>query len=166
MKDRLTPPQSQRLIELGVDPSKASMCMLYFPESDSSEPLESWQMWEERGKLLCNPDESQVQDVECVIVPKDADYDQSAKEEHSIFTLSDVLSLLPKRIDNLILSIFGTGFDELTEETKEGWMASYVTEFMEVESKNTIFQSPELIDALYELLCWVLQNHPDKIKKS
>ena len=45
MKSNLTPEQSQRLIELGVDPSKASMCMLYFPESDSSEPLESWQMW-------------------------------------------------------------------------------------------------------------------------
>ena len=74
MRNNLTPEQSQRLIELGVDPSKASMCMLYFPESDNSEPLESWQMWEECGKLLCNPDESQVQDVECVIVSKDADY--------------------------------------------------------------------------------------------
>lgn len=167
MKTKLTPSQSQRLIELGVDPSKASMCMLYFPESDSSEPLESWQMWEENGKLLCNPDESQVQDVECVIVPKSADYDLDDKEEHPIFTLTDIISLLPQRIDNRILSIFGTGFDELTEESNEGWMASYVTEFMEAESKNTIFQAPELIDALFELLVWCItkgyyQNNTEK----
>ena len=82
---------------------------------------------------------------------------------YSIFTLTDILALLPKRIDNLILSIFGTGFDELTEESKEGWMASYVTEFMEAESKNMIFQAPELIDALYELLVWCITNKYLKI---
>lgn len=124
MKTNLTPSQSQRLIELGVDPSKASEVKEFDDELSK---------WTHRGS--------------------------------PIFTLTDILSLLPQRIDTLILSIFGTGFDELTVESKEGWMASYVTEFMEAESKNTIFQAPELIDALFELLCWVLKNHPDKIKR-
>lgn len=121
MKDRLTPEQSQRLIELGVDPSNASK--------------------------------------------REVVHDPNPKKEYiaTIFTLTDILTLLPQRIDNLILSIFGTGFDELTEESKKGWMASYVTEFMEAESKNTIFQASELIDALYKLLLWCITNKHLKV---
>lgn len=155
METKLTPSQSQRLIELGVDPSKASMCMLYFPESDSSEPLESWQMWEENGKLLCNPDESQVQDVEFVIVPKDADYDLSAKEEHPIFTLSDILSLLPKRIskNDACLTIIANYND---------WWVGYEYDSALSGKIDSVagYPAPELIDALYELLCWILKNSP------
>lgn len=150
MKSKLTPEQSQRLIELGVDPSKASMCMLYFPESDNSEPLESWQMWEECGKLLCNPDESRVQDVECVIVPKSADYDLDDKEEHPIFDLSDILALLPKELE-----VYYDGdvipYHLVITTNCNGWEASYY-------DNETLKTASELIDALYELLVWCLTN--------
>lgn len=157
MKDRLTPEQSQHLIELGVDPSKASMCMLYFPESDSSEPLEAWQMWEECGILLCNPDESRVQDVECVIVPKDADYDQSAKEEHPIFDLSDLLAILPKEmiVDEVPYHL-NIDYPYLT-----GGVAARFLD--ETGGSLTGVLCPELIDALFELLCWTLTG--DKNEK-
>lgn len=155
MKDRLTSTQSQALIELGVDSSKASMCMLYFPESDSSEPLESWQMWEENGKLLCNPDESQVQDVECVIVLKSADYDLDAKEEYPIFTLSDVLSLLPKKIYDT--DICETLYLAIETNYNNTWLATYRAYCggeIQMEIGDSV--ASELIDALYELLRWTL----------
>jgi hypothetical protein len=161
MKDKLTPEQSHRLIELGVDASNASMCMLYFPESDSSEPLEAWQMWEENGKLLCNPDESQVQDVECIIVPKDADYDQSAKEEHPIFNLSDILSLLPKEIiaDTIMGKDWPCAFTMRWDGNRHLWVAAYET----LPRPLDVGDAPELIDALFELLVWCITNKHLKV---
>ncbi|MCM1356449.1 MAG: hypothetical protein NC212_08600 [Staphylococcus sp.] len=162
MKTKLTPEQSQRLIELGVAPSKASMCMLYFPESDSSEPLEAWQMWEENGKLLCTLDESQVQDVECVIVPKDADYDLSSKEYYPIFDLSDILSLMPKEIHDAEINV--TFYLTIEADCNNTWLATYREYYgseiaMEIGEKSC----PELIDTLFELLCWTLPR--DKNEK-
>ena len=138
MKDKLTPEQSQHLIELGVAPSRASMCQIQ--HSADGETIYS------------------------IVEHDEFCYEMSCLHPKPIFDLSDILSLLPKRIDDLILSIFGTMVDELAKAAKEGWMVSYVDEHVEAESTDTIFQAPELIDALYELLCWVLQNHPDKIK--
>lgn len=160
MKDRLTPEESQRLIELGVDPSKASMCMLYFPESDNSEPLESWQMWEECGKLLCNPDESQVQDVECVIVPKSADYDLDAKEEYPIFDLSDILSLLPKEFILPFTDIICRMILEWSPIMKQ-WHAAY--KHIDKEWLAASFLEDEPIDALFELLVWCITNRHLKV---
>lgn len=114
MKDRLTPEQSQRLIELGVDPSKASGNTEYGAWADS-----------EHGK--------------------------------PIFDLSDILSLLPKTI-----SLHGdTCQFEIKWHCGE-WIAKYD------DPESCYFHSEysfEFIDALFELLCWVLINHPDKIKK-
>ena len=122
MKTKLTPEQSQRLIELGVDPSKVS----------NFDVIDNW----ERG------------DGSVIKLP--------------IFTLSDILSLLPKELcewrngirSDCHLSMYGYN---------KTWGAMYRLDsgddFLEA------FESTELIDALFELLCWVLKNHPDKIKR-
>lgn len=86
--------------------------------------------------------------------------------DYSIFTLADILSILPKRIDNLCLTILSVGFDYETEEFKERWTVSYVDESMICDDESRIFQATELIDALYELLIWCITNEYLKLSIS
>ncbi|MBD5307612.1 MAG: hypothetical protein HDS14_08340 [Bacteroides sp.] len=150
MKTRLTVEESARLIKLGVDPKMASMCMLYFAEGDTSEPIPSWEVWKGCGKLLCNIFD-EVENVECKIVPIDSDYDQSSKEETPIFTLADILSILPKEINDYHLNI---------EASEQGYEACYTLWDYEVEAYLFMgaTESPELIDALNQLLMWCLEQ--------
>lgn len=97
MKDKLTPEQSQRLIELGVDVSKAS--------GSTEVPC---------GNMICH---------------------------EKIFTLSDVLSLLLKEINN--------------EDIKH---QLYKHNSLLLKS----FVRHELIDGLYELLCWTLTRNKNE----
>lgn len=134
MKTKLTPEQSQRLIELGVDPSKASMCQIQHSAD---------------GETIYR-----------IVEHDEFCYEMSCLHPKPIFNLSDILSLLPKEICERIngirydchLSMYGSN---------KTWGAMYRLDcgddFLEA------FDSPELIDALYELLCWVLKNHPGKI---
>ena len=123
MKTTLTPSQSQRLIELGVDPSMAS---------DNTE-LGAW---------------------------ADSEYGKP------LFTLTDILALLPKEIESNVLSIIAVQLVVGTDEVADGWTATYVAEDMiSAYGNKSICPASELIDALYNLLCWVLKNHTDKIKK-
>ncbi|MCM1067159.1 MAG: hypothetical protein NC418_06275 [Muribaculaceae bacterium] len=115
MKTTLTPEQSNRLIELGVDPSKASEVKEFDDELSQ---------WTHRGS--------------------------------SLFTLSDILSLLPKEIE-----VYYDGeaipFHLVITTNGNGWEVSYC-------DNEALKIAPELIDALFELLCWVLKNHPEEIK--
>lgn len=123
MKTKLTLEESQRLIELGVDPSKASEVHPY--SDDVSQ-------WTNRGD--------------------------------PIFTLSDILSLLPKDIVNEEGDPYGLqmDYDDKWEACYFNWVNFYMAN--KEGSIHSEFAS-ELIDALFKLLCWVLKNHPDKIKK-
>lgn len=110
MKDKLTPKESQRLIELGVDPSKASEVQ-HFDDAVSQ--------WTNRG--------------------------------YAIFTLSDLLELLPKEIKIEIPSEKSNAMLPLRMNWNRNikqWRCYYAA----------IFSAPELIDALFALLCWVVEN--------
>lgn len=159
MKTTLTPEESQRLIELGVDPKMATMCMLYFTESDTSEPIPSSEVWEDCGKLLCNISD-EVENVECKIVPIDSDYDQSSKEETPIFTIADILSILPKEINGYHLNI---------DAMPEGYNVGYILWDEDTDAVkdflNYSYFAPELIDALNTLLVWCLEQKTIKLKE-
>ncbi len=68
-----------------------------------------------------------------------------------IFSLSDLLSILPKEIDDYHLSI---------EVSNKGYDVDY--ELWDSIEDRTFFMgssfAPELIDALYQLLIWCLEN--------
>lgn len=117
MKTNLTPEQSQRLIELGVDPSKASSQNIYMKQGYGS-----------RG-IFQTP----------VAQP--------------IFDLSDILSLLPKEII-IERCPYHLNIDYPYLLSK-GVAARYLDE---EEDSLTGVLCPELIDALYELLVWVIEN--------
>ncbi len=117
MKDRLTPGQSQRLIELGVDPSKASSQNIYMKQGYGS-----------RG-IFQTP----------IAQP--------------IFDLSDILSFLPKSEKGIGGLVFGFSVEQ------GRWKAFYD------DCPESAKHGEELIDALFELLVWVLENHQESINQ-
>lgn len=123
MKNNLAPEQSQRLIELGVDPSKAS----------------------------------------CTVITDE--YNETTDNfQHPIFGLTDLLELTPKEMQDEDGDPYGLqmDYDEKWEACYFNWVNLYVAN---KEGSLHSVRAPQLIDALFELLVWVLENHPDKIKK-
>lgn len=112
MKDILIPEQSQRLIELGIDPSKAS----------DFEHLDPYGL------------------------------DDAIPTGVPLFTLSDILSLLPKEI---IIEGYPYHLNIDYPYLTCGVAARYLDE--EDDSLTGVL-CPELIDALFELLVWCITN--------
>ena len=126
MKTKLTPEESQRLIELGVDPDKASMCQIQHSAD---------------GETIYR-----------IVEHDEFCYEMSCLRPKPIFDLSDILSLLPKEIeapdywgevDTCSLGI---------TTNNDVWEASYYG------VDNVFRKAPELIDALYSLLVWAIEN--------
>ena len=75
---------------------------------------------------------------------------------NKIFTFTDILSILPKEIDN--------GYNLNIDITGKYYGAAYVCwdedENWDAVIKDICFEAiaSELIDALYQLLCWVIEN--------
>ena len=112
MKTILTIEDSQRLIELGVDPKLASRRKTEYDEN---------------------------------VVPR----------SYPIFTLTDILNILPKGIVHKGLWIKF----RITTWIDEPWFAGYQNQIGEYVTPNHApFSAPELIDALYQLLIWVIEN--------
>lgn len=120
MKSSLTPEQSQRLIELGVDPSKASEHSIY--------------MKMEAG---------------CRGIIQEPAY-------NPIFTLSDILSLLPKEIEVYYDGETIPYHIVITTNGSNDWEVSYY-------DNEALKTAPELINALFELLVWSINNKYVKI---
>lgn len=64
-----------------------------------------------------------------------------------VFSLSDLLEILPKEIENK--QCISIDWNFLTEK----WGVDY--EYID----NSYHSAEELIEALYELLCWVIENN-------
>lgn len=123
MKTELTLEQSAKLIELGVDASLASKCQVQH-EADF--------------------------EVETKIVPHDEFcYEMASLNPQPIFTLTDILTILPKEVIYNRVSENLTIFIDNNKST-----ATYPF----YNSNDADFESPELIDSLYQLLIWTITN--------
>lgn len=124
MKTILTPEESRRLIDLGVDTKLASKRTLG------------------------------------VQIPTGIPNVYHKKEGGDpIFTLADLLSILPKEIEDSNLEIISTQVDIKQHKKVSGWIVTYVNSYNDLAfGDDSIFQSPELIDALYQLLIWAIEN--------
>lgn len=114
MKDRLTAEQSARLIELGVDPSKAS----------GFECLDPYGL------------------------------DDAIPTGVPLYTLSDLLSLLPKEIYSEERDIFY----RLNMTIGKTSSSVYYRHYGYVKGFGPMKSADELIDALYELLIWCIKE--------
>lgn len=152
MKTQLTVKESAKLIELGVSPERASMCLLNLDYDSEVIPCED--VWEENGRLLANVND-EVIDVDRQIVTKDSGFDHSYANDNPIFTIADILDILPKEFN-----VSGTSVRlHMYNHPAEYWIASYVT----YDGGTLTYQNPcsaekELIDALYSLLVWCLEK--------
>lgn len=160
MKTTLTIQESAELIKRGVSSDKASAAVIYLDYA--GEEVEPHKVFKREGDgiLLTRLRNESVIGVEAKIVFKDSDSNYST----SIFTLADLLSLLPKEI---IVKMEFYDEDRLAclhiSSTSEKWYVSYKYESEEREYWCKMFNSEELIDALYKLLLWAIDNNHVKL---
>ena len=75
----------------------------------------------------------------------------------ALFTLTDLLSILPKEIDGNHLDIVAAMANLEKGKIEKGWSVTYVDDYSECAlENNTFFSAPELIDALNQLAIWCL----------
>lgn len=140
-KQVLSIEQMKHLKELGVDTSKASMVLLY--TDDEGEIIE----WEDADEF---PEKFvELYDAET------GNYDHSYRRCCGVFTLQDILDLLPKKIDEVDVLIINP--------CKNIWSVSYAEE--DTGELYGGFIKEELIDAAYEMLCWCVENEYVKTEK-
>ena len=126
MRNLLTAEESAKLIELGVSPERASEICIDFNGAG-------------RYAYVCGEEAQLVR--YCV-------NGHFYVEECRIFTLADILDILPKEIEDYHLSI---------ESFKETHYVAYIRDSNDdylIPHKD----APELIDALYSLLLWCLEK--------
>lgn len=145
MKTHLTIKESAKLIELDVDAKMASMV--------SWKQTEDWQ----RKSVLPNKEHLTMKPFRPMVMGFER-FDCK-----DIFTLTDILSILPKEIEYNGLTY---GLNMWVD--KGIWYLEYVAEirFNQWDTLTTDnFEYPELIDSLYQLLIWVIENghyNPEK----
>ena len=148
MKTTLTVEESQRLINLGVDPKLASMV--------SWKQTETWA----RKSVLPNKEHLTLKPFKPMVIGFER------FEVKDVFTLADILSILPKEIEDSNLDIISTQVDIKNHKKVSGWMATYIGSHNDLTfTDGLVFQAPELINALYSLLIWCLENKIIKLKE-
>lgn len=121
MKTKLTVEESQRLIELGVNPKMASNTTI-------------------------------------------TDYDLDMVYYAPRFSVGDLINILPKEIEDSNLNIISTQVKN--HKKVSGWIVTYVNNYNDLAfGDESVFQSPELIDALNKLAIWCLENNHIKTEK-
>lgn len=132
-KQALSIEQIQHLRELGVDTSNSNF---YWHRTKSLNNYEEWDEWKLHYGVLKLA--RGFKTINCEYV--------------NTFTLQDILDLLPKRIEHR------NKYYELTlfySHASYEWKAQYLDD-------NVSFMSykggDELIDAVYEMLCWCAEN--------
>lgn len=165
-KNCLTIDQSAELIKRGVSSDKASAAVIYLDYA--GEEVEPHKVFKREGDgvLLTRLRNERVIGVEAKIVFKDSDSNYST----SIFTLTDLLSLLPKEIEVDFPNANGGIYTEdcylCTQWCINGdcadnhqWSVFYTPGFQVVKD----FCAKELIDALYKCLIWAIDNNHVKL---
>lgn len=146
MKTTLTIEQSKALIDLGVDPKLASKCKFRQITNSKGEPLEKNKIKKWKDRTSC---EKATHSPLCVGLTK--------IEFVDIFTLTDILSILPKEIKSDD-TIMGDGF---ISELQINWDCSqkvWNCAYLALPHPVGVGKAPELIDALYHLLIWCINN--------
>lgn len=141
MKDQvLSIEQMQHLKELGVDTSKASMVLII------TDPYGDILDWDEEI-FGFNEEEKNLEYFDA----ETGNYDHSYRKDCGVFTLQDIIDLLPKEIyteknELATLKIYfpNDGY----------WEFSY----MGFHKCMEFFIEENIIDAAYEMLCWCIKE--------
>lgn len=162
-KQVLSIEQMQHLKELGLDTSNASMVLIY--KDDEGNELE----WDEVEDELSHPEPMEL--FRELYDAETGNYDHSYKKYCGVFTLQDILDILPICI-NEQLHIFDPKLTKFELRIKRmvshnGKKVMYAVLYEDSDDINWyIMQSREnLIDAAYEMLCWCIESGYVKTNK-
>ena len=158
MKTTLTIQESAELIKRGVSADKASAAVIYLNYAD--EEVEPYKIFKREGDgvLLTRLRNGAVIGVESKIVLKDSDSNYHVP----IFTLADLFAILPKGIiyNGLSCKL------RITSWYDEPYFAGYenqVGKYVMGNPYDAPFSAEELIDVIFQLLCWTIDNHHVKL---
>ena len=121
--------QMQKLKELGIDTSKASIRVgrMIFTQSDP------WYGKEEYDVYLFDHEDN---DTNCFV------------EKYRAFTSQDIIELLPREVTDC------ADYQLLIDKQRDSYSVSYEN----TDSFLVSFCRVELLDCLYEMLLWVIDN--------
>lgn len=171
--------QMQHLQELGVDTSKASMVLIAKDESGNEVCWEDLSQKEDTGIWLCESWDDELE-APCkkeaylnYLDAEDGDYDHSYRKDCGVFTLQDILELLPSEIEYIdgethYLSFCKESIQYSYQEFEDEWVSVICdSNGMRMYSKPQYsegiscitFNSPRnLLGCAYEMLCWCAEN--------
>ena len=148
-----------KLKELGVDTSKASMvCLFQDDESniyDWDEVVKDWSEFGDCFHHFVKDEEGNNNRLYMSLLDAEGgNYDHSYREDCTVFTLQDIIELLPKTFMDDINKF------HLTISTVDGasiYIVGYVyDEYVSIDKKY--FCNESIINAAYEMLVWVAEN--------
>lgn len=148
-KQVLSIEQMQHLKELGVDTSKASMVLLW--KDDEGNEMD----WDDVQDELSHPEPMEM--FKELYDAETGNYDHSYRKYCGVFTLQDILDLLPEEIyteENELVTL------NIHFPNDGYWEFSY----MGLHKCMEFFLEENVIDAAYEMLCWVIDNGYLKVK--
>lgn len=146
-KQVLSVEQMQHLEELGVDTSKASMVLLW--KDDEGNEMD----WDDVQDELSHPEPMEM--FKELYDAETGNYDHSYRKYCGVFTLGDILDLLPEKIDDCCA---------LDMWKRSGrWTIAYV----DIDSSEIYedFRCNNLIECAYKMLCWCIENGYIKTNK-
>lgn len=135
--------QMQHLKELGIDTSKASMVLIY--TDCNCDVIE----WDDVQYELSHPEPMEM--FKELYDAETGNYDHSYRKYCGVFTLQDILDLLPKSIEY---------YGQLQMhfcEMPEGMYANQVV-YSTIEGNQIVFFDKDVIGSAYEMLCWCIEN--------
>lgn len=150
--------QMRQLKELGVETKDASMVLMFFTED--GEEL-SWDQVENHGKdrPLWEWFNEETEIWEPAIFelfdPETGSYDHSYREECGVFTLQDMLEMMPIYIDKGLYSL-ELSFDEVAYTDKPVYTLQYIDAVRNV-SKYSV-EKENLIDTVFDMLIWLAKH--------
>lgn len=132
--------QMQHLKELGVDTSKASMVCIY--TDCNCDVIE----WDDVQDELGHPEPMEM--FKELYDAETGNYDHSYRKYCGVFTLQDILDLIPNKVDDELILFIDKG--------KHKWRIGYTD--VSTEEIFEDFSDKNFIDAAYEMLCWCVEN--------
>lgn len=146
MKDQvLSIDQMQHLRDLGVDTQEASIVHLFK---------------DEEGYYI-DYDEAEALREEIVVLDRyyDAEmgnYDHSLRMDYGVFTLQDLLNIIPPRVSSGSNEVFSLRIERCIDE----WGVYYgTTEDSDRSKLSTPIYGDTLLEAAYEMLCYLAENN-------
>lgn len=140
----LTIKQMKHLHKLCLDTSNASMVLIY---TDSYENVVDWDVVIEEIK---HPEPEIF--TQHLYDAETGDYNKFLRKKYGVFTLQDILNLLPHKIDDGDVLI--QYLDLCLFEGK--WMVSY--KYYNSDKEFVSFDDKSVLNACFKLLCWCIEQ--------